>query len=114
MNANADTAARVTVMFVEDCEGDGTCLACGREGLRWILVLSDGSRVGSECAKAILGSYTWINDYTALGYTVNPQGECVRVWKHKRANAFALTVDGVMRLSGDSEFVAAAFKRYAA
>lgn len=50
----------------EDHEGDGRCGHCGREGLRWIAVLSDGSKCGTECAKRVLGyapapkSFNWI------------------------------------------------------
>lgn len=39
----------------EDHEGDGTCSRCQREGIRWIAVLTDGTRVGGECAKKVLG-----------------------------------------------------------
>ena len=50
----------------EDREGFGRCGHCGREGLRWIAVLSDGTACGTECAKRVLGyapapkSFNWI------------------------------------------------------
>ena len=115
-----NAAAKVTVKWVENCEGDGTCLACGREGLTWVVVLSDGSRVGVECAKPILGfkpapkSYVWSRDFTGRGFTVNGGGQTVRVWERNDGRAFALTVDGVLVSSGGREFVTAQFKVYAA
>ncbi|URM87337.1 hypothetical protein SEA_BANQUO_6 [Gordonia phage Banquo] len=60
------TTTKLTVTKYEDAEGDGRCQQCGREGLRWLAVLSDGSRCGVECAKAVVGfkpapkAYRWI------------------------------------------------------
>lgn len=59
----------VRLEWVEDREGDGDCQSCGRTGLRWIAVLSDGSHVGVECAKRALGfkptpkSYVWAKSF---------------------------------------------------
>ena len=56
---------KLTIEKIEDREGDGTCRHCGREGLRWIFILSDGTEIGSGCARKVLGwapapkSYTW-------------------------------------------------------
>lgn len=64
---NTDT---LHVIRVEDHEGDGICGHCGREGLRWIVVMSDGSSIGSGCMKRALGipapapkSYSWVSNY---------------------------------------------------
>ena len=61
--------ATLTITKIEDLEGDGQCGECGRNGLRWLATLSDGTRVGLECAKKVLGfrpkplAYDWIADY---------------------------------------------------
>lgn len=54
------TTSTPHVVRVQDADGEGTCSSCGREGLRWVVTLSDDSTVGSECAKK------------ALGWTVQP------------------------------------------
>lgn len=57
---------------VEDHEGHGRCGQCGREGLRWIAILSDGTSCGTECAQRVLGrtlnpkSLTWIAGTTVI------------------------------------------------
>lgn len=45
---------RMEIEKIEDFEGEGECGHCGRHGLRWVATLSDGSRVGLECAKKAL------------------------------------------------------------
>lgn len=47
------TALHVTM--IRDAEGFGRCSHCDREGLRWIVTLSDGTNVGQGCAREILG-----------------------------------------------------------
>jgi len=46
---------KLTVTKIEDREGQGICQHCNREGLRWIVILSDGSSVGFDCAKDLTG-----------------------------------------------------------
>lgn len=59
-------STKLHIAKVEDHEGFGRCGHCDREGLRWIIRLSDGSGVGTECAKRVLGfapspkSYNWV------------------------------------------------------
>ena len=59
------TTTKLTIDKVEDREGNGICRHCDREGLRWIFILSDGSEIGSGCARKVLGyapapkSYAW-------------------------------------------------------
>jgi hypothetical protein len=52
-----------TIVRVENHEGNGDCQECQRHGLKWVLILSDGSRVGAECAKKILGLNVKPADY---------------------------------------------------
>jgi hypothetical protein len=60
------------VVKVEDHEGTGECGACPRTGLRWIVVLSDGSRIGTECAKRVLGipvsprNHRWVEHFDVI------------------------------------------------
>lgn len=49
------TTPKLTITKIEDHEGNGHCTACGRENLRWICTLSDSTKVGTECAKKVLG-----------------------------------------------------------
>lgn len=66
------TTTKLHITKVEDHEGMGRCGHCEREGLRWIVVLSDGTSVGTECAKRVLGytlkpaSYTWMTGYAPI------------------------------------------------
>lgn len=47
---------KLSVSHVEDHQDrDGVCGHCQRENLRWIMVLSDGTKVGSSCMKKVLG-----------------------------------------------------------
>lgn len=96
---------------IEDHEGDGTCGHCGREGLRWIATLSDGSRCGLECAKRVLGfkpaptAYKWVSDFTQVAEyrEVNSYGDTLAVWvlwQHKRGNATRETRDGFLQSVG--------------
>ena len=55
------TTKALTVTKIEDREGNGICQCCDRENLRWIVTLSDGSSVGTQCANKIMGhkNYNW-------------------------------------------------------
>lgn len=95
----------VTLARVEDREGEGTCAACGREGLRWIAILSDGTGVGLECAKRVLGfrpapaSYNWIADFTAVAEH-HDYAVVYVLWQHKRGNATRETRNGALTQVG--------------
>lgn len=95
---------------IEDHEGGGTCGHCGREGLRWIAVLSDGSRWGTACAKKVLGvvspsprNLEWASKYVPVAEHV--EGDVTFVmWQQKRGwqtiqtrNGYMTTVGGVRR-----------------
>lgn len=79
---------KVHLVHVEDHEGDGTCGTCGREGLRWIAVLSDGQRLGFECAKAALGykpaprDFAWQAHFT-LTEVHHEYGDTYGLWRAK-------------------------------
>lgn len=91
----------MTMVKIEDHEGNGHCSACQREGLRWIVTLSDGSQVGTECAKTIIGvkpdpkSYTWTADFTAVAEH-NEYGDTLVLWQHKNGTATRETRNGYL------------------
>jgi hypothetical protein len=99
------TTTQITVTRYEDHEGDGTCATCGREGLRWIVRLSDGSGVGTECAKAVLGhkpapkDYNWIADYIAVASVV-AYGETMVLWQHRTGSQTRETRNGQLSQIG--------------
>lgn len=115
MNSNA----KVRVEFIHDREGDGFCGACQREGLRWVVQLSDGSMVGLECAKAVLGfrpapkAYKWVEDFRLVGTVSNPY-ETLGWWERKDGKAGAVTVNGVLKVTGPVEWAKNEFRKYAA
>ena len=84
---------------IEDHEGDGTCAECRREGLRWIATLSDGTQVGLECAKKVLGfkpatkNYNWIADFRPVAEFADC-GNLHIMWQHKEGSATRETLNG--------------------
>lgn len=60
----------LSIRMIHDREFTGDCGSCTRTGLRWVAELSDGSFVGLECAKKVLGfkplpkTYNWMEGYT--------------------------------------------------
>lgn len=99
------TTNTLTINKIEDREYEGECGECGRHGLRWIAVLSDGSAVGLECVKRVLGyrpapaKYQWITDY-APAAEYNDHGVCYVLWQHKRGNATRETRNGYLNAVG--------------
>lgn len=76
-----DTTTRPTVSHISDAEGTGTCAACDREGLRWLVHFNgDQLPVGLECAKKVLGfkpapkSYSWMEGYSVVRTIVEAEG----------------------------------------
>lgn len=112
-----NTAAKVTIEIIRDCEGDGRCGACGREGLRWVAQLSDGSNVGLECAKRVLGfkpapkSYNWQAAFT-LTETRRTYGAFWGLWVSESGKAAAVTLNGNLQCSGGAEWVRKQFEGY--
>jgi hypothetical protein len=95
------TTATLTITRIDDHEGDGECSSCRRTGLRWVATLSDGTAVGLECAKKILGwkpapaSYNWIADFTPVAEHVD-YGDTLVMWQHKTGNQTRETCNGVL------------------
>jgi hypothetical protein len=95
------TAATITISRIDDTGSDGECSSCGRTGLRWIATLSDGTVVGLECAKQILGfrpapkTYNWIADFTAVAEHVEHEDTWV-LWQHKTGTQTRDTRNGVL------------------
>ena len=96
---------RPTIAKIEDREFDGTCGACGREGLRWIAVLSDGSALGLECAKRVIGykpaptAYAWIGDFRVVAEHVE-HGVTYVLWQSRRGAGTRETQNGVLMSVG--------------
>lgn len=90
---------------IEDYEGGGFCSACQKDNLRWIVTLSDGQKIGTECAKKALGyapkpaAYSWIKDYKPIR-EYKDKWETAVVWKHKTGTNTRLTVNGHLQMTG--------------
>lgn len=85
---------------IEDHEGSGSCSACQREGLRWIAVLTDGSRVGLECMKRITGRskpqpvhYEWLGGFELVA-EYDDYGHHFALWQSKSSSATRTTQNG--------------------
>jgi hypothetical protein len=98
---------RATLVRVDDREGQGSCGACGREGLRWVAILSDGSAVGLECARAVIGyrparrDYSWMADYRPVAEH-RDCGDVLVLWERdgrtrETANGHLTAAGGVRR-----------------
>jgi hypothetical protein len=100
----------VHMVKIEDHEGEGRCGACQREGLRWIVTMSDGSQVGTECAKRVMGykpapkSYAWVADYQPVAeHTECPASKYAAtyvLWQHKAGTKTIETRNGVLQAVG--------------
>lgn len=104
------TTKTPTLAYVMDAEGAGECGACDRTGLRWIAVLSDGSHVGLECAKKVMGfrpapkAYNWIPEFEIVATKVECAGtssECTwALWQHKTGPQTRETRNGSLATVG--------------
>jgi hypothetical protein len=98
----------LTAVKVENCEGDGECSRCNRTGLIWVVTLSDGTRVGGECAKILLGwkptkaSHSWVTGMTATAEKTVGARHIVLWVKGNRA---AMAINGHLQTSGGVEWV---------
>jgi hypothetical protein len=99
---------KLTAIKVENCEGDGECSRCNRTGLIWVVTLSDGTRVGGECAKILLGwkptkaSHSWVTGMTvAAEKTVGARH--IVLWV--KGNRAAVAINGNLQTSGPVEWV---------
>lgn len=107
---------KLTVWKVEDHEGDGECSACGRTGLRWVTFLSDGSRVGGECAKKILGwaptkaKFSWLTGMTIVAEKTIDFGHGHAVlWQSESGRAGVLAINGHPQAQGPFDWVSKRF-----
>lgn len=111
------TTQTITVLKIEDHGGEGVCTACGKEGLRWVSTLSDGSRVGGECAKKIMGwkptakSHAWVT-----GMHIVAEGEMSPVqhavlWSNEAGTWSVLAINGTAQCSGGPNSIRAEFDR---
>ncbi|GIH07514.1 hypothetical protein Rhe02_55810 [Rhizocola hellebori] len=95
------TNTKPMIWKIEDREFQGECSACPRTGLRWIAVLSDGSTVGLECAKKIVGfrpspiTYTWVADFEPIAEH-NDHGTLYVMWQRKGGKATRETKNGAL------------------
>jgi hypothetical protein len=105
MNA---TATIRLVMAHEFEAHDGACGACPKKNLRWVFQLSDGSMVGSECAKRLLGykpsrlDYGWVERYRPVAHYTEGAAHWV-LWTQKSAEhgiGTRETRDGVLMGTG--------------
>lgn len=94
----------VGVVRIEDAGGTGQCGCCNREGLRWVAVMSDGSFLGTACAKKSVGFVIVSKDVDRLrGFTVvaerrNKFGNGVYVlWHSESLGTYAETFNGKVR-----------------
>lgn len=104
-------SAKPEIVKVEDHEGTGECLHCGREGIRWIVVLSDGSRVGLSCARKAMGyrvapkQYNWIPDFVVYA-EIEERGVFHRLWHHKdQPRLVRWTINLGVQAIGDRRFI---------
>jgi len=95
----------VHMVKIEDHEGEGRCGACQREGLRWIVTMSDGSQVGTECAKRVMGfkpapkTYAWVEHFTPVAEHTEYRQTYV-LWQHKAGTATRETMNGTLMAVG--------------
>lgn len=82
---------KITLVKIEDREFEGRCGECGRCGLRWVAIMSDGSAVGLECAKKVMGyrpapaKYQWVEFYDAIAE--HREGAFIHVlWQRKNGH----------------------------
>jgi hypothetical protein len=106
-----------TVSHLIDAEGSGTCQECQRDGLRWIVVLTDGAHLGMECTKRVLGYAVPRKAVQPLaGLTVTEtavrHGETWTLYADDRR--YVATRGTVAMCSGPAAGASAAFARYTA
>lgn len=101
----ATKTARLHIVKIEDHEGDGTCTVCGREGLRWIVTLSDGTQVGTECTKRALGyaitpaKHKWTTAFRPVAEHTDC-GSTYVLWEARTGNGTRETRDGHLTVVG--------------
>lgn len=100
-----ETASTLALVQIDDVEGEGECSHCGRPGLRWIAVLSDGSRVGVQCARKLLGipiakrNFEWVAAFDVVATHVE-HGVHHVLWRHKTYTETRETRNGILHQVG--------------
>jgi hypothetical protein len=95
------TATKVHAVKIEDYEGNGACAECGRESLRWIVTLSDGTQVGVECSAKVCGekfarkTYVWTAEFAPVAEYCDATGAYV-LWQHKAGAETRTTRNGLL------------------
>jgi hypothetical protein len=103
----------LTAVKVESCEGDGECSRCNRTGLIWVVTLSDGTRVGGECAKILLGwkptkaSHSWLKGMAATAETT-VYNDTLILWVN--GNRAAISRNGNLQTSGPVDYITKEFQ----
>lgn len=108
------TTTKLSIAKVLDREGEGCCQECGRTNVRWVAVLSDGSTVGSECAKKITGQVFSPAKYAPLtGATEIASGiDCGSTWTlFANGTRGILTLNGLPQVVGSLKIVTAEFNQ---
>ena len=103
---------KLTVVKVLDREHEGVCQECDKQNLRWILVLSDGSTVGIECAKKLTGAAFTAKkvEWVAGAVEVASGMDCgATVVLYRRGDGAVIAVDGRPMMTGGMEFMSAQF-----
>lgn len=95
----------LSIVKINDMEFEGRCTVCQREGLRWVATLSDGTGVGLECAKKVLGfkpkpvTYQWVPLYTAIA-EYREGGHAWVLWQRKNGTETRETRNGHLMAVG--------------
>ncbi len=109
----------LTVWRVEDHEGNGECQRCGRTGLRWVTYLSDGSRVGGECVKRLMGwaptakNFSWLTGMTLVA-EADSCGDRFTLWRSGRGGYGVVARNGIAQVSGSFDWAQSEFTRLGA
>lgn len=109
----------IHVVKVEDHEYEGTCGACGKQGVRWIVTLSDGSTVGGECAKRILGwaptkaSHGWVTGMIPVQEATS-FGDHWVLWQAKKGYKSVISRNGYAQAVGGTNAMLREWPRYIA
>jgi hypothetical protein len=112
------TTQTITVLKIEDHGGEGICTACGKEGLRWVSILSDGSRVGGECAKKIMGwkptakSHAWVTGLHIIAEGDMSPVQYAVLWSDETGRRGAVSINGVANVSGPLDWCRQEYDRY--
>ena len=110
----------LTVWRVEDHEGNGECQRCGKTGLRWVTYLSDGSRVGGECVKRLMGwaptarNFSWLTGMSLVSEGDLSPTQRMTLWRSQDGARGVMAINGKAYQSGAFDWVQSEFTRLGA